>query len=160
VPDTETSYTSNPVGGQNTVAALAALLDKIGPAVVLVHSQSGQYGIDVAIAKPAGLVKAVVSVEPVSCTVLDINSWVSKQVPLLTIFGDFFNDNPNTEWPGHMTDCETTVAAINAAGGVAKNIHLSAPPYNIAGNSHMLMMDLNNQQIADIILAWLAKPAP
>src|SRR5215470_6504674 len=34
-------------GGKNTVADLAALLDKIGPAIVLVHSQSGAYGLDV-----------------------------------------------------------------------------------------------------------------
>ena len=30
---------------------------------------------------------------------------------------------------------------------------------DIRGNSHMLMMDRNNQQVADLILAWLARNA-
>ena len=155
VPNTETSYPSP--SGQNTVDALALLLDQIGPAVVLVHSQSGQYGIDAAILKPAR-VKALVSVEPVSCAVANMPAFT--EVPFLTIFGDFFDSGPATEWPAHMAECEKTVTAINAAGGIAKNIHLSAPPYSIKGNSHMLMMDVNNLEIADIILAWVAKPIP
>ena len=35
-----------PGAGANTVQALGALLDKMGPAVVMVHSQSGAYGMD------------------------------------------------------------------------------------------------------------------
>ena len=45
------------------VDALAALLDRIGPSIVLVHSQSGQYGWPLAQARPA-LVKAIVAAEP------------------------------------------------------------------------------------------------
>jgi pimeloyl-ACP methyl ester carboxylesterase len=41
----------------------AALLDKIGPAIVLTHSQSGPYGWLIADARPR-LVKAVVAIEP------------------------------------------------------------------------------------------------
>ena len=41
----------------------AALLDKIGPAIVLTHSQSGTYGWLIADARPS-LVKAVVAIEP------------------------------------------------------------------------------------------------
>ena len=44
-------------------AAGAALLDRIGPAVVLVHSQAGAFGWLLADARP-DLVKAVVAVEP------------------------------------------------------------------------------------------------
>ena len=43
--------------------ALAALLDKIGPAVLLTHSQSGAFGWLVADARP-DLVKAIVAMEP------------------------------------------------------------------------------------------------
>lgn len=42
---------------------VVALLDKIGPAVILTHSQSGAYGFLIANARPK-LVKALVSVEP------------------------------------------------------------------------------------------------
>jgi pimeloyl-ACP methyl ester carboxylesterase len=41
----------------------AALLDKIGPAIVLTHSQSGPYGWLIADARPQ-LVKAVIAIEP------------------------------------------------------------------------------------------------
>jgi pimeloyl-ACP methyl ester carboxylesterase len=43
--------------------AMVALLDKIGPAIVLVHSQAGPIGWATADARP-NLVKAVVAVEP------------------------------------------------------------------------------------------------
>jgi len=45
------------------------------------------------------------------------------------------------------------VNQITAAGGSAQNIHL--PDVGFVGNSHMLMMDRNNLQIADWILQWL-----
>jgi len=45
------------------VDMLAALLDRIGPSIVLVHSQSGQYGWPLAQARPA-LVRALVAAEP------------------------------------------------------------------------------------------------
>jgi pimeloyl-ACP methyl ester carboxylesterase len=43
--------------------ALVALLDKIGPSIILTHSQAGAFGWPVADARP-NLVKAVVGVEP------------------------------------------------------------------------------------------------
>ncbi len=53
------------------VDALAALLDRIGPAIVLVHSQSGQYGWPLAQARPA-LVKAIVAAEASGPPVHDV----------------------------------------------------------------------------------------
>jgi pimeloyl-ACP methyl ester carboxylesterase len=48
---------------QVTVPALIALLDKIGPAVLMTHSQSGAHGWPVADARP-NLVKAILAIEP------------------------------------------------------------------------------------------------
>jgi pimeloyl-ACP methyl ester carboxylesterase len=153
VPNTETSYAE---GGRTTILALAALLDRIGPAMILVHSQSGAYGIGAAIERP-DLVKAVVSVEPSSCMVTDADlQRVFTRVPLLTMFGDFFGTDVG-DWPGRMAECVDTVNRIKAARGIAENVHL--PDRGIRGNSHMLMMDTNNQQLADIILAWLGRAA-
>jgi pimeloyl-ACP methyl ester carboxylesterase len=53
------------------VDALAALLDRVGPSIVLVHSQSGQYGWPLAQARPA-LVKAIVAAEPSGPPVHDV----------------------------------------------------------------------------------------
>jgi hypothetical protein len=49
------------------------------------------------------------------------------------------------------------VAAINGAGGTAKFMHL--PALGIKGNGHMMMMDKNNLQIADLIIDWLGESA-
>jgi len=51
--------------------ALIALLEKIGPAIVMTHSQSGAYGWPLADARP-DLVKAIVAVEPSGPPVRDI----------------------------------------------------------------------------------------
>jgi hypothetical protein len=75
---------------------------------------------------------------------------------LLTIFGDFFGADVD-DWPGRMQECVETVGRLRTAGGTAENLHL--PDMEIGGNSHMLMMDRNNLQVADLILAWLARHA-
>ena len=53
--------------------ALVALLDKIGPAILLTHSQSGAFGWPVADRRPK-LVKAIVAVEPSGPPVHDIEN--------------------------------------------------------------------------------------
>jgi pimeloyl-ACP methyl ester carboxylesterase len=54
---------SNEVTQERNQAAGAALLDKIGPAIVLTHSQSGAFGWLIADARPA-LVKSIIAIEP------------------------------------------------------------------------------------------------
>jgi pimeloyl-ACP methyl ester carboxylesterase len=53
--------------------ALLALLDKIGPSILLTHSQSGAFGWPVADARP-DLVKAIVAVEPNGPPFFDIEN--------------------------------------------------------------------------------------
>jgi pimeloyl-ACP methyl ester carboxylesterase len=53
--------------------AILALLDKIGPAIILTHSQSGGFGWPVADARP-DLVKAIVAVEPNGPPFFDIEN--------------------------------------------------------------------------------------
>jgi len=62
----------------------AALLDKIGPAILLTHSQSGAFGWPIADARP-NLVKAIVAVEPSGPPVHDA---VFKGAP------DYFDNGP------------------------------------------------------------------
>ncbi len=54
---------SNEETQQRNQDAGAALLDKIGPAIVLTHSQSGPFGWLIADARPK-LVKAIIAIEP------------------------------------------------------------------------------------------------
>ena len=45
------------------------------------------------------------------------------------------------------------IARIKEAGGQAEM--LAPPERGIRGNSHMIMQDKNNLQIADLILQWI-----
>jgi pimeloyl-ACP methyl ester carboxylesterase len=154
VPNTESTL---PGGGANTVKALAALLDKIGPAVVLVHSQSGAYGMDLA-RNHADKVRALVNVEGncVPATADEIVNTFSK-VPMLAVWGDFSEGAPGPNGDTRRNGCVATISALKAAGGTAKLLLL--PEAGHKGNSHMLMMDKNNLQIADMIIAWIGESA-
>jgi hypothetical protein len=150
VPNTETTL---PGGGANTVNALAALVDKIGPAIVMVHSQSGGYGLDL-IRKRPDKVAAFVDIEG-SCGPLtqDDVTGAFHKVSTLMVFGDYTVGASGPNGDERRDQCTKSAAAINAAGGTAKFMLL--PDLGIKGNSHMLMMDKNNIQIADLIIAWL-----
>jgi len=67
-----------------------ALLDKIGPAILLTHSQSGAFGWPIADARPS-LVKAIVAVEPSGPPVHDLEF---KGAP------EWFADNAKTKAGG------------------------------------------------------------
>jgi pimeloyl-ACP methyl ester carboxylesterase len=156
LPNAETSVEPGCSGFGNgctlTINAIGALLDKIGPAVVMVHSQSGQFAFKAAVARP-NLVKAVVGIEPTACPATDAEvAAVFKKVPVLTVFGDFIE---GSVWANVMAGCVSTVNRVVAAGGKAENIHL--PSIGIIGNSHMLMMDKNNGKVADVVIKWLDK---
>jgi pimeloyl-ACP methyl ester carboxylesterase len=152
VPNTETTLAG---GGANTVKALAALVDKIGPAIVMVHSQSGNYGLEL-IRMRADKVRAFIDVEG-GCGPLSADEVAKsfRKVPTLMVFGDYTEGASGPNGDERRNTCIQTVGAIKAAGGSAKFLLL--PELGIKGNSHMLMMDKNNIQIADMIIGWLGE---
>jgi pimeloyl-ACP methyl ester carboxylesterase len=72
--------------------ATVALLDRIGPAVLLVHSQSGAFAWPIADKRP-GLIKAIVAVEPNGPPAHDVDF---KGAP------EWFTDNPHLKPYGLM----------------------------------------------------------
>jgi pimeloyl-ACP methyl ester carboxylesterase len=150
VPNTETTLAG---GGANTVKALDALVDKIGPAVVMVHSQSGGYGLQL-VRDRADKVRAFIDIEG-SCGPLSADdvSKSFKKVPTMMVFGDYTEGSTGPNGDERRKQCTDSADAITAAGGTAKFLYL--PALGIKGNSHMLMMDKNNLQIADLIISWL-----
>ncbi len=140
--------------GANTVNALAALLDKIGPAVVIVHSQSGILGLDL-VRKRANLVRGLITVEG-GCDKFsadDAKNFFTR-VPTLSLWGDNSVGAKDTvNGDARRNGCLAAVNAIKAAGGRASLLML--PDMGIKGNSHMMMMDRNNLQLADILLKWI-----
>jgi pimeloyl-ACP methyl ester carboxylesterase len=139
----------------NTPNALAALLDKIGPAIIVVHSQSGPVA-DILVGKRSDLVKAVVDVEgsqAIAPTDAQIQAY--EHVPDLELFGDYIQQNPNGPTGKPRYDARKMVVdRITTAGGSARILQL--PELGIHGNSHMMMQDRNNLQVADVILEWIS----
>ena len=136
---------------------MVALLDKIGPAVILVHSQSGIFGLDVVRQRP-NLVKALVSVEGGCETVTekDIASPFVR-VPFISVWGDNSKGAWGANGDTRRDGCVKAVNMIKAGGGRATFLLL--PEMGIAGNSHMMMMDRNNLQVADVMQKWILENA-
>jgi pimeloyl-ACP methyl ester carboxylesterase len=139
--------------GTATIDALAALLDRIGPAVVVVHSQSGVYGLELVRERPQ-LVRAFVSVEggcaPVAPEVIK-SSFAA--VPMLSLWGDNSTGAIGINGDARRNGCKDTIDAINGVGG--RGTFYLLPEHGLKGNSHMMMLDKNNLAIADVILGWV-----
>ena len=130
--------------------AYIAEIDRIGPCVLVVHSQSGTIAYRAALARPEK-VKAIVDVEGTlrgdAATAAAL-----KHIPIVVIYGD------NVEKSEFFATQHTTnikmVEIAQSVGGSVEVIEL--PKLGIKGNSHFLMMERNNAQIADIIEKWLS----
>ena len=160
--------------------AMAALFDKIGPAVLFSHSQAGGPGWLTAIKSPN--VKAIVAFEPGSGLIVPqselppampsaagtlspepvpLSDFLKlTRRPIVVYYGDNFPVSPTTErgqdnWRVRLAMARLWVDAVNRHGGDARLVHL--PELGIRGNTHFPMSDLNNVQIADLVSAFLAE---
>ena len=91
------------------------------------------------------------------CKLYDEQIKLLSKIPVLFIYGDNLENDieiPGHNWITSFNGWNNFVNRLNAAGGTAQMINI--PALGIMGNSHMLMMDTNYQQIADLILEWLA----
>jgi hypothetical protein len=153
VPDTR-------VAGNPTLKALSDLAGQVNGAVVLGHSQSGPFPLAVALLDPKAT-KGLVLVEPGSCpgNYTDEQIKTLATVPTLVVFGDHrdtwtgMGDTTVHFWQRSFESCQALIARLTAAGGQAEMLDPSSR--GIRGNSHMIMQDRNNLQIADFILRWI-----
>jgi len=186
--------------------ALVALLDKIGPSILLVHSQAGAFAWPVADARP-DLVKAIVGVEPNgppvhSVELIGAPDWF-KEGPVALPYGisgvpltyappvkdaselSFAREEkadapdlvtcwrqaaparqlPNlqkmpimimtSEASYHAPYDHCTVKYLEQAG--VKPTWIKLAELGIKGNSHVMMQEKNNKEIAAVIYGWLEK---
>ena len=189
--------------------ALVALLDKIGPSILMVHSQAGAFAWPVADARP-DLVKAIVGVEPNGPPVHSVKlvgapDWF-KEGPVSLPFGVsgvpltyapavkdaselvFVREDkadapdlvtcwkqaeparqlPNlqkmpimimtSEASYHAPYDHCTVKYLQQAG--VKPTWIKLAELGIKGNSHVMMQEKNNKEIAAVIYQWLDKALP
>jgi hypothetical protein len=134
-------------GPPPNVRALTALLEKIGPSVVLAHSQGGLSVYPTVIERPE-LFKAYVAVEALgSCGAID--GTYPSSVPTLVMSGDQLDrSNPK---PFGLDACYTT------ADSHPNMTVWWLPDLGIDGNSHMMMLDKNNGQVFDVVRKWIDK---
>ncbi len=134
---------------QAIIDAYVALVDKVCPCVLLLHSQGGAFGFKVAELRP-DKVKAIVAVESATAGIV-ANAPKLKNTPVLMIFGDNVDQHPR--WAAFKKIDTVYANAIRASGGSVDWINL--PEIGIKGNSHMMMQDRNNGEIAEVIQKWL-----
>ncbi|KES23013.1 alpha/beta hydrolase [Pseudomonas sp. AAC] len=189
-------------------AAGAALLDKIGEAILITHSQAGPYGWLLADVRPA-LVKAVVSVEPQGPAVVNMSMqqalkgesqklddtqrrrWGIADIPLtyepalregehLSVvrlaatradrLPAWQQQEParqlvnlksvpflivTAEASFHAVYDHSTSAFLQQAGVPVTHWYLE--DFGIRGNGHMLMLERNSREIAELLHRWIAE---
>ncbi len=134
-----------------TQEAYDALLQKVGPCVIVVHSQGGAFAEQAALNAP-DKVKAIVFIEPSGAPDLsNINLTTIKNIPHLYIWGDYMDQYPT--WIKYYANVLEYRDALIEKGVPVTWIEL--PRIGIKGNSHMLMMDKNSDDIAMIVQNWL-----
>jgi hypothetical protein len=147
-----------PPAGTWTPQDLALLVEKLGGAIVVTHSQSGIMGHHMTrILKERGhldMLKGLITIEG-SCSLP--NSGLQAEdfdnIPYMALKGDYTATSPV---------CQTTVDAINArrtAGhGIAKADYIKLDELGnpvFKGTTHMMMLGTNNLEVADVILHWV-----
>jgi pimeloyl-ACP methyl ester carboxylesterase len=133
------------------IRSYTALVDKVCPCAILFHSQAGQFGFKVAQARP-DKVKALITIEPAGDGDPKLVDRL-KDIPVLYVYGD--NIEQDSRWPQIRVNGLKFADAITKAGGKVEVVDL--PKVGIRGNSHMLMMDRNNLEVAALVQKWLEK---
>ncbi|MBV9578607.1 MAG: hypothetical protein JO057_08470 [Chloroflexi bacterium] len=148
-----------PYSGPNpTFDNLASLANQTGGAVLVGHSESGFFPENAALIDPQHI-RGMVTIEPGgSCTTANpltvplTQDQINKlaRIPTLILYGDHLSGG----FLKSYADChDTYVPQILAAGGDITFVSL--PDIGITGNSHMMMLDKNNLDVADVIMSWI-----
>jgi hypothetical protein len=160
--------------------ATSALFDKIGPGILVTHSQSGGPGWLTAIKNRN--VRAIVAYEPGSGFVFPEGEVPPPmpsaagtlegvavpaaefikltRIPIVVYFGDNIPEQPTASpgednWRVRLAMARLWRDAVNRHGGNVTLVHL--PEIGIRGNTHFAFSDLNNLQIADLMAQFLKR---
>lgn len=158
--------------------AVVALFDKVGPGILVTHSQGGGPGWLTAIKSentravvsyepgsgfvfpagevPAAMPSAAGTLEAVGIPMQDFMKLT--KIPIVIYYGDYIpaqpSPNPGQDgWRVRLAMARLWADAVNRHGGDVTVVHL--PEIGIYGNTHFPFSDLNNVAIADILATWL-----
>lgn len=134
---------------------LATLVERLGGAVVVTHSQSGIMGHHMTrILKERGqlgLLKGLVTVEG-SCSLPNSGLTAADfdTIPYMVLKGDYAEIRA-----GCQENVDAFRARRQAKHGTAAADYLKLDEMGILGVTHMMMLDKKNLEIADIMLDWI-----
>jgi hypothetical protein len=158
-------------------SAVAALFERIGPGILVTHSQSGSLGWRTAILSRN--VRAIASFEPGGDFVFAEGeapslpfggrTFTPPTIPLadfiqltklsiVIYYGDNIPEQPTTnpaqeQWRVFRATARLWRDAVNRHGGDVTLVEL--PAIGLRGNTHFPMSDLNNVEIANHLAEWL-----
>lgn len=171
---------TGPYDAQVASDAVAALFRKIGPGILVTHSQGGGPGWLTA-AKSAN-VRAIVSYEPGSGFIfpqgevppplpsagdtlqavgVPLEQFMAlTRIPITLVYGDNIPQQPvanpgQDQWRTRLAMARLWAQAVNRHGGKVTVLHL--PERGIRGNTHFPFSDLNNVEVADLMSRFLAE---
>ena len=157
---------------------VAAVLERSGPAILVTHSQGGAVGWLTALR--SAQVRAIVAFEPGGAfpfvaaenpdqrptesghgetrIVEEEELQAYTRIPIVNYYGDNLGDwvantHEQEQWRRRKTLAGQWAAAINFRGGDVSVVHL--PTVGVHGNTHFMMSDLNNEQVAELMAQWL-----
>lgn len=171
---------SGPLDNDLNADVLAQLVNKTDGAILVTHSMGGTIGWRAALRSDK--VKAIVAWEPGGTPFIFPENEIPKitqarfealsgaamgvpmneflkltKIPIVLYYGDYIqvgSENVGEDkWGTELAMAKQFVDTINRHGGDATLVHL--PEIGIKGNSHFLMGEKNNRQLADLMAAWL-----
>lgn len=160
--------------------AYAALFEKIGGGIFVVHSQGGAVAwqtlpktdkIRAIVAyEPGGNVPFPKGKVPPEAKILTLSKKTEgtevppevfakfAKIPIIIFYGDNLPQTDERlelyEWTRRLKIMRQWAKMLNEIGGDATVVHL--PEIGVRGNTHFPMSDTNNAEIADILSKWLA----
>jgi hypothetical protein len=156
----------------------AELFKKIGPGILVTHSQGGGPGWFIAMKSPN--VRAVIAYEPGSgfvfpqgevpppmksagdtleAVAVPLSQFMQlTKIPIVIYYGDNIPEEPvavpnQDSWRTRLAMARLWAGAVNRRGGDVTVVHL--PELGVRGNTHFAFSDLNNLQIADLLSTFL-----
>lgn len=135
---------------RNFQASIVALMEEVGPSILIAHSAGGPQAVNAAMERP-DLVSGLVLVEPTGPpTSSHFPTLEGKS--MLGVYGDYIDSRNQGS---RKTATIAAAELFTQNGGYGEVIDL-VEDHGIRGNSHLMMQGDYNDFIAELMIDWLA----
>jgi len=130
-------------------AAVVQLLERVGPAIIVSHSNGGLVALEATWQRP-DLVAGLVAIEPAGFPTAPPPAALAG-TPMLLLMGDYLDQS--VFWRGLAAGTAALAASLRNVSAAVTEWHL--PSMGISGNSHMPMMDDNSDDLVVRLSDWI-----